>query len=78
MHGRDILITILLSVSTSSSFKRPILLDNAPIKIMTIIETMIILKSIKSTYPLNKNKKIISNYKSNILNLVKIVFVKKE
>ena len=43
IHGRAILITILFSVSTSSSFKRPILLDNAPIKIMTMIETIIIL-----------------------------------
>lgn len=48
-QGRAILITILFNVSTSSSFRRPIFLDKTPIKIITIIETIIILKSIKPT-----------------------------
>ena len=53
MHGRAILTTILLRVSTSSDDMRLTFFEKKPIRIMTMIETMIILKSMQSTNKIN-------------------------
>ena len=74
MHGRAILTTILLRVSTSSDDRRLTFFAKKPIRIMIMIETMIILKSMQSTNN-NKFEKIVSFLNISILdNLIKIFY----